>query len=245
MPRSPDLPCARCGELMWRSRTSLEPGKATCRECRKALRPAPKASAPAPARVPRYCAICGEALNPRKHHTELTCSRECGVELRRRRGSLPAQARGPRAYYSRVYIRPCRGCGDLFVGRSPNAVLCSDQCRYQRDKPNLLAGAHTRRARMAEVRSEPISIQALAERDGWVCGLCHQAVRPSQQPYDPLGPSIDHIRPIHPDDGGPRGEHTWANVQLAHLWCNWSKGNRTDHQSSVDDRIDDRISSTR
>lgn len=35
MPRFPDLPCADCGELMWRSSTSLPEGQACCRSCRK------------------------------------------------------------------------------------------------------------------------------------------------------------------------------------------------------------------
>lgn len=35
MPNRPDLPCADCGELMWRGTTSLPEGAATCRPCRK------------------------------------------------------------------------------------------------------------------------------------------------------------------------------------------------------------------
>lgn len=31
-----DLPCSKCGEMMWRSRTSAPEGKATCRPCRLA-----------------------------------------------------------------------------------------------------------------------------------------------------------------------------------------------------------------
>jgi 5-methylcytosine-specific restriction endonuclease McrA len=36
-----------------------------------------------------------------------------------------------------------------------------------------------------------------------------------------MGPSLDHIVPV-----SLGGTHTWANVQLAHLRCNVSKGNR-------------------
>lgn len=36
MARVPDLPCADCGKLLWRGRTSLPAGEATCRECRRA-----------------------------------------------------------------------------------------------------------------------------------------------------------------------------------------------------------------
>lgn len=30
-----NLPCAICGKLLYSSRTSLPPGQATCRECRR------------------------------------------------------------------------------------------------------------------------------------------------------------------------------------------------------------------
>ncbi len=36
MPRRPDLPCADCGQLMWRGSTSLPAGKARCWDCRRA-----------------------------------------------------------------------------------------------------------------------------------------------------------------------------------------------------------------
>jgi endogenous inhibitor of DNA gyrase (YacG/DUF329 family) len=35
MPRKPDVPCASCGRLLWRGRTSLPPGQATCHPCRR------------------------------------------------------------------------------------------------------------------------------------------------------------------------------------------------------------------
>lgn len=51
MPRRPDVPCADCGELIWRGSGSLHEGEARCRSCRKAR----------PARRPtrrRACADC-------------------------------------------------------------------------------------------------------------------------------------------------------------------------------------------
>lgn len=36
MPRFPDLPCADCGQMMWRSATSRPEGLARCRPCRRA-----------------------------------------------------------------------------------------------------------------------------------------------------------------------------------------------------------------
>jgi len=39
MPNRPDVPCASCGSLMWRGTTSLPPGEAMCRPCRRAVGP--------------------------------------------------------------------------------------------------------------------------------------------------------------------------------------------------------------
>lgn len=38
MPHRPDLPCADCGSLLWRSRTSLPEGQARCLPCRRSSR---------------------------------------------------------------------------------------------------------------------------------------------------------------------------------------------------------------
>lgn len=77
-----------------------------------------------------------------------------------------------------------------------------------------------RRAKQAGVEWEVISIFTVAERDGWMCGICGGAVpqRWSEDNRKPM-PSLDHIVPIH--HGGP---HLYSNVQLTHLFCNLSKG---------------------
>ena len=66
-----------------------------------------------------------------------------------------------------------------------------------------------------------ITRTALAERDHWRCHPCNKKVRPSTRRRDPLGPSIDHLIPVHLG-----GTHTWNNVALAHERCNLSKGTR-------------------
>ncbi len=69
---------------------------------------------------------------------------------------------------------------------------------------------------------ERIDLLKVAERDKWCCQLCGGKVaRDGRSKKDPMGPSLDHIVPV-----SLGGTHTWANVQLAHLRCNVSKGNR-------------------
>lgn len=53
-------------------------------------------------------------------------------------------------------------------------------------------------------------------RDKGICGICNLAVKEGSTEQ-----SIDHIIPL-----SRGGTHTWDNVQLAHINCNKSKGNK-------------------
>lgn len=83
------------------------------------------------------------------------------------------------------------------------------------------ANYHRRRALKVATQVEDIIPRAIYERDGWTCGLCALAVDQRKAWPDPLSPSLDHVTPL-----SKGGTHTHDNVQLAHLTCNVSKGNR-------------------
>lgn len=75
----------------------------------------------------------------------------------------------------------------------------------------------------------PVDDFAIFERDGWRCQatIClakTRRVAKSRKWPDPWSASLDHIIPLDPKTGG--GSHEPANVQLAHLRCNLTKGNR-------------------
>ena len=73
---------------------------------------------------------------------------------------------------------------------------------------------HLYRARKRGLPAEPVSPRAVFERDEWKCGLCSEQV-------DRKDASLDHIIPV-----SRGGWHVESNLQLAHLRCNQSKGNR-------------------
>lgn len=73
----------------------------------------------------------------------------------------------------------------------------------------------------ANVSAELIDSEAIFQRDGWICQLCFEEVDPLLFWPHPESPSLDHIVPL-----SLGGSHTEDNVQLAHLRCNISKGNR-------------------
>lgn len=69
--------------------------------------------------------------------------------------------------------------------------------------------------------AEPIVNAEIFERDGWVCQLCDAPVDRLLNYPDPGSASLDHILPL-----SRGGHHIRSNVQLAHLFCNLSKGAR-------------------
>ena len=83
------------------------------------------------------------------------------------------------------------------------------------------ANYHKRRAARRTTSVETIEPLDIYQRDVWMCGLCYVAVDNELAYPHPMSASLDHIQPL-----SKGGTHTWANLQLAHLTCNVSKGNR-------------------
>lgn len=70
MPYKPTTPCNRCGKLMWTGTTSLPPGKARCRPCRRIERQPTKA-----VEQLGLCRWCAERLP--NYWSKRYCSRAC------------------------------------------------------------------------------------------------------------------------------------------------------------------------
>lgn len=68
---------------------------------------------------------------------------------------------------------------------------------------------------------EKFSSAEVFERDGWVCGICDEAIERELSHPDPRSCSLDHIIPL-----SLGGEHSQANTRAAHLDCNVRRGNR-------------------
>lgn len=89
MPRRPDVPCARCGRLIWRGTGSLQPGKAICQPCRRAAQPDRWERTPIP------CADCSTPIIPRTRQTKF-CP-ECRAARQRARRNAPRPRHAPAA----------------------------------------------------------------------------------------------------------------------------------------------------
>ncbi len=87
MPRRPDVPCARCGRLLFGGRTSLPSGERVCQPCRRAR----KGAEPDEARPPE-CGYClGPFVSKRRGDGRWAraCSKSCARRLQLADGSHP------------------------------------------------------------------------------------------------------------------------------------------------------------
>lgn len=89
----------------------------------------------------------------------------------------------------------------------------------------MLSAAHARRADKLGVEDITTRLDLVAflmERDKGICQLCHEPIEDRLfGKRDPGMPSIDHVIPL-----ARGGSHALDNLQLAHLQCNLSKGDR-------------------
>jgi len=244
MPRHPDLPCADCGQMMWRS--SLPAGQARCRPCRRAANP-PK---PKPSQIQTWtCEACG-----------VECSRV------RVRGQVPRWCADCRVRGCKWQSRNCLRCSTAFLPTWAPQVYCGRACRYEPKSKELVgpvpqfcplpkamrphkartwvmgwcqrcdttfvirdqltnrycsvrcAKSDGRERRDAVKRNafvENVYRARIYERDQWRCQLCCKKVNRKAVVPHPKAPTLDHILPI-----SLGGTHEPANVQLACFMCN-------------------------
>lgn len=163
----------------------------------------PSSPWPRPVKPPTDCQWCGRTTgSPHRSY----CSRACN--------EIDADPRRARA--TPIQYGTCRECGTLFVGRAEiRKSFCSEPCASK-------AAHRTRRhrERSAGMRTvESITLREVADRDGWRCHLCGNAVPDRPFKSRPHDATIDHLIPLAND-----GQHTWDNVALAHFRCNSQRG---------------------
>jgi hypothetical protein len=92
--------------------------------------------------------------------------------------------------------------------------------RWRQNNPDKWSEySHIYRARKKQTTIEKISIDAIYQRDNWICQICKQAVNKKLKYPHLLSKSLDHIIPL-----SCGGTHTKENVQLAHFVCNRKAG---------------------
>jgi len=150
MPRRRDLPCSRCGKLLWRGRTSA--AVPVCRECRR------EAAHGTPNGYNRHGCRCAEC-------TEANRVQALAYRERRRAEGRPVKS-------GRVDLRECEHCGVEFESRQGRR-FCSIECvgaSRRRGGPRRERKSAKRRA------AERLAAKAAAGTTGgrrvWVQGAC-------------------------------------------------------------------------
>lgn len=199
-------------------------------------------------KMPACCSrACGRRLLAKREYEGKTCDLvwsncvECGCSFARKdsRAYCSATCRGVADRRERVsnmnldgfvpqlttvWVCSCDACGRWFTrdARGPRgagkADYCSRRCNPVR-RVNARRAEQARRARKAGVPVGRVaSRDAIGERDGWRCGICKRAVKPSLRYPNLMAPTLDHIIPL-----ALGGAHSTHNLQIAHSICNSRK----------------------
>lgn len=158
----------------------------------------------------RKCRECNKEYAPKQRTESYFCSRDCKDKNRKKE----YKAKRIASKFDRI----CLGC-EKNIPRTARAdkKWCSEDCSSK-------VRGHTtnvkRRIRTSEDVQDFKRIEVY-ERDGWICQLCKKVVNPQLSFPNPACASLDHVIPLSRGGG-----HKTTNVQLAHLRCNTSRGNK-------------------
>lgn len=123
-----------------------------------------------------------------------------------------------------VMARKCQECHSDAHFRQR---YCSTKCRQKAQrrtetyKAHQRAASRRRRARKRKAHNETVYLEVIAQRDKYKCHICRKHVKMNLDNTDKYSPTMDHLIPL-----SFGGDHTYANIRLAHRTCNSSKGNR-------------------
>lgn len=201
MAQLPDVPCRYCGTLTYTTKGSAPASERVCQPCRRSN--------------PEHLARMAERRAAREHSKY--------------------------AVQKAALIRACAWCRDEFEPSGPEVMCCSWSCaQYRRNaegrgRRGFKSDEERRTARLERwqgknrrrralkrgAKSEPYTLEEIAARDEFRCGICSDPVGMDLRRPDRGSPTIDHVQPIVLG-----GDDTKANVQLAHFGCNSRKGAR-------------------
>ncbi len=174
------------------------------------------------------CKVCGKPITG---HKRKYCSKKCCGKTRPARSYVKDvkchhcgdifRSATKRLYYSlscaldhNKTAKECDWCCTEYTATYERQRFCTTACRSSAD-------SRKKRARINSAYVEDVGIGYLYKRDGGRCQLCGKTVKMGLHRFDPRSATIDHIVPL-----SQGGKHSKPNTQLAHRFCNMSKGAR-------------------
>ena len=210
--------CSKCKKIKSKDNFYFSKGKVNgwCKECfRKDHRNKYTPSKGQTDDV-RKCRECEKEYAPKLRTESFFCSRDCKDKNRKK--ELKAERIASKS------DRLCVGCRKT-IPRSARAdkKWCSEDCASK-------ARGHTMNVTRRIRTKEPIERfrrEDIYERDNWICQICKKPVDKKLSYPDLNRASLDHVNPL-----SRGGTHESQNVQLTHLLCNVSRGNRAGDEST-------------
>lgn len=210
--------CSKCKEFKIAEEFYFSKGKVNgwCKECfRQDHR---KKYSPSNGQTDdlRNCRECKKEYAPKQRSESFFCSQDCKNKNRRKKDKEKLIASKSE--------RICIGC-EKIIPKTARAdkKWCSEDCSSK-------ARGHTMNVTRRIKTSEPLGVFRRVDiynRDNWICQICKKPIDKKLPFPNPNCASLDHIVPL-----SRGGTHESTNVQLAHLSCNTSKGNRVSDVTS-------------
>jgi hypothetical protein len=245
VPTLPGKKCTRCGDVkplsdFWPIHS--KPGKyrewcIVC--CKRDDRARYRAN---PATHNRLCIAWAKANKDKVRASRLRSEAKHGDRIRAKaRAEYAEKHREKRAVYRKANAEKIKARNAAYRERNREKISEAGRAYYAANKEAVdarvklavsknrelyksinKAAKHRRKVRITgNGPVESFKDREIFERDNWVCGLCGEPVDPDLRHPDPQSASLDHRKPIVKGGG-----HTRANVQLAHLRCNFRKRDR-------------------
>jgi 5-methylcytosine-specific restriction endonuclease McrA len=207
--------CSECGAEI--KQVGAGRARITCSSKCKGRRDGKAVAAKRP-RFHRACEICQTQFTTGKA-TQVTCSKPCSTE----RNKLVSREKWNKEKLSKPQfkIETCKWCNqDLEISSSFKGVIkYHNECK----KPARQSQYRVKSVRRQGIKKgATISHDLVAERDGYKCYLCEEAVDMSIARTSRYGATLDHVTPL-----SKGGQDTMENVRLAHWICNILKSNKT------------------
>lgn len=161
-------------------------------------------------KVTRSCLICSESFLTAFDHQRF-CSRRC------RESNYYLKAYGS-SEKPKTYTSTCAWCAESIVKDTPfyHPTHYHRDCAKKAERARYRLKTIKRQGASTGIR---ISVDELAERDGFICYLCNGQVDMTVPRLSPNGATVDHIVPI-----SRGGLDTLENIKLTHWKCNRAKG---------------------
>jgi len=124
------------------------------------------------------------------------------------------QAADSRRRYAKAHPEVVTKSQERWQERNPGLAAQRTREWYAQNKERHRESIRRRDERILAAWVENVRREEVFLRANGICGICGE-------PVDPANYETDHIQPL-----SAGGEHSYANVQLAHPRCNDRKGTR-------------------